>query len=70
MQDPLDSTRIHPEDRDLARKMATDALELDKEDVHGEHPSHVVALIIEDADNVCYEMAYVLYFYHGLHKDT
>ena len=52
MQDPLDSTRIHPEDRDLARKMATDALELDKEDVHGEHPSHVVALIIEDADNV------------------
>lgn len=52
VQDPLDDTRIHPEDYDLARKMATDALELDEEDVHGEHPSHVVSLIMEDADNV------------------
>ena len=31
--DPLDNTRVHPEDYDLARKMALDALELDKEDV-------------------------------------
>lgn len=52
LQDPLDSTRIHPEDYDLARKMATDALELDEEDIHGEHPSHVVSLIMEDDDNV------------------
>ncbi|KAI0054143.1 transcription elongation factor Spt6 [Auriscalpium vulgare] len=52
VQDPLDNTRIHPEDYDLARKMATDALELDEEDVHGEHPSHVVSLIMEDEDNV------------------
>ncbi|KAI0065393.1 transcription elongation factor Spt6 [Artomyces pyxidatus] len=52
VQDPLDNTRIHPEDYDLARKMATDALELDEEDVHGEHPSHVVSLIMEDDDNV------------------
>ena len=32
VQDPLDDTRIHPEDYELARKMATDALELDEED--------------------------------------
>jgi transcription elongation factor SPT6 len=50
-QDPLDNTRIHPEDYDLARKMASDALELDEEDTHGEHPSHVVSLIMEDSDN-------------------
>jgi transcription elongation factor SPT6 len=31
--DPLDSTRVHPEDYDLAKKMAGDALELDEEDV-------------------------------------
>ncbi|KZT70155.1 transcription elongation factor Spt6 [Daedalea quercina L-15889] len=48
--DPLDNTRIHPEDYELARKMATDALELDEEDIHDEHPSHVVSLIMEDAD--------------------
>lgn len=50
--DPLDSTRIHPEDYELARKMATDALELDEEDIHDEHPSHVVAVIMQDDDNV------------------
>lgn len=31
--------------------MATDALELDEEDVHDEHPSHVVSLIMQDNDN-------------------
>ncbi|OAX41960.1 transcription elongation factor Spt6 [Rhizopogon vinicolor AM-OR11-026] len=51
VQDPLDDTRIHPEDYDLARKMATDALELDEEDIHDEHPSHVVSLIMQDSDN-------------------
>lgn len=51
VQDPLDDTRIHPEDYELARKMATDALELDEEDVHDEHPSHVVSLIMQDSDN-------------------
>ncbi|KAJ3557008.1 hypothetical protein NM688_g1705 [Phlebia brevispora] len=50
--DPLDSTRIHPEDYELARKMATDALELDEEDIHDEHPSHVITLIMQDEDNV------------------
>ncbi|KDQ60952.1 hypothetical protein JAAARDRAFT_55682 [Jaapia argillacea MUCL 33604] len=49
--DPLDDTRIHPEDYELARKMATDALELDEEDIHDEHPSHVVSLIMQDDDN-------------------
>jgi transcription elongation factor SPT6 len=51
VQDPLDDTRIHPEDYELARKMATDALELDEEDVHDEHPSHVVSLIMQDDQN-------------------
>ncbi len=32
----LDSTRIHPEDYDIARKMAADALELDEEDIEAE----------------------------------
>jgi transcription elongation factor SPT6 len=48
--DPLDDTRIHPEDYELARKMATDALELDEEDIHDEHPSQVVTLIMNDKD--------------------
>ncbi|KEY63806.1 hypothetical protein S7711_09516 [Stachybotrys chartarum IBT 7711] len=34
--DPLDSTRIHPEDYELARKVAADAMELDEEDVKAE----------------------------------
>ncbi|KZT09507.1 transcription elongation factor SPT6 [Laetiporus sulphureus 93-53] len=49
--DPLDNTRIHPEDYELARKMATDALELDEEDIHDEHPSLVVSLIMADENN-------------------
>lgn len=49
--DPLDDTRIHPEDYELARKMATDALELDEEDIHDEHPSHVVSLLMRDPEN-------------------
>jgi transcription elongation factor SPT6 len=50
-QDPLDDTRIHPEDYELARKMAMDALELDEEDIHDEHPSYVVSLIMNDPDS-------------------
>ena len=34
--DPLDNTRIHPEDYALARKMCADALDLDEEDVQAE----------------------------------
>ncbi|KIX06812.1 uncharacterized protein Z518_04788 [Rhinocladiella mackenziei CBS 650.93] len=32
----LDNTRVHPEDYDIARKMAADALELDEEDIEAE----------------------------------
>ncbi|KAF5380895.1 hypothetical protein D9615_004007 [Tricholomella constricta] len=49
--DSLDDTRIHPEDYELARKMATDALELDEEDIHDEHPSYVINVIIQDKEN-------------------
>lgn len=52
LPDPLDDTRIHPEDYDLARKMATDALELDEEDIHDENPSMVVTQIMKDHDKV------------------
>jgi len=36
--DPLDDTQVHPEDYELACKMATDVLELDEEDIHDNHP--------------------------------
>ncbi|KJR83147.1 transcription elongation factor SPT6 [Sporothrix schenckii 1099-18] len=36
LSDPLDNTRVHPEDYELGRKMAADALELDEEDVKAE----------------------------------
>ncbi|KAI0093685.1 transcription elongation factor Spt6 [Irpex rosettiformis] len=44
--DPLDSTRIHPEDYELARKMAMDAQDEDEEDHQGEHPSAVVSNLL------------------------
>ncbi|KAK9447616.1 SH2 domain-containing protein [Limtongia smithiae] len=45
----LDSTRIHPEDYELAKKMAADALELDEEDlVDLEGQGGVVAQLMED----------------------
>ncbi|TFK70181.1 hypothetical protein BDN72DRAFT_896656 [Pluteus cervinus] len=48
---PLDDTRIHPEDYELARKMAISTLELDKEDIHDEHPSLVVLAFMHDPEN-------------------
>jgi transcription elongation factor SPT6 len=51
LPDPLDDTRIHPEDYDLARKMAADALDLDEEDIQDEHPSYVVGQIMQAPDN-------------------
>ncbi|KAG8966029.1 Transcription elongation factor spt6 [Tulasnella sp. 419] len=49
--DPLDDTRIHPEDYDLARKMAMDALEVDEEDLDDDgHPSQLVTRLMEDDD--------------------
>lgn len=45
----LDATRIHPEDYDLARKMAADALDLDEEDmVHVEEQGGIIYQLIQD----------------------
>lgn len=44
--DPLDNTRIHPEDYDLARKVAADALGLDEEDVKAETDEHGPGAIV------------------------
>jgi transcription elongation factor SPT6 len=46
--DPLDDTRIHPEDYDIARKMAADALDLDDDAVDQDNPSQHVAEIMEN----------------------
>lgn len=43
-------TRIHPDDYDYARKMAQNSLELDEDDVEGEHPSRSVLRIMLDED--------------------
>ena len=48
---PLVNTRIRPEDYELARKMATDALELHEEDIHDEQPSYVILAIMQDEDS-------------------
>lgn len=50
LPDVLDRTRIHPEDYKYARKMAADALNLDEEDLEGEHLSQPCALLFEDRD--------------------
>lgn len=52
----LDSTRVHPEDYDLARKMAADALELDEEDIEAERKENgngaiIRRLVKEDAQD-------------------
>ena len=44
--DPLDSTRIHPEDYQLARKIAADALLLDEEDIKAETDENGAAAVI------------------------
>ena len=46
--DPLDATRIHPGDYELARKMAADALDVDEEDYEDEHPSTVVTMFMKN----------------------
>ncbi|KAG9246272.1 SH2 domain-containing protein [Calycina marina] len=52
--DYLDNTRVHPEDYELGRKMAGDALELDEEDIKAEvdegGPGAVVRKLIKDDD--------------------
>ncbi|KAF2496972.1 transcription elongation factor spt6 [Lophium mytilinum] len=53
--DYLDNTRVHPEDYDLGRKMAADAMEMDEEDVKGEcdeyGPSGVIRKMIREDAN-------------------
>lgn len=48
--EPLDMTRIHPEDYEFARKMCQDALDLDAEDVADQHKSSVVVQLMQDED--------------------
>ncbi len=50
--DPLDMTRIHPEDYEFAQKMCQDALDLDAEDVADQHKSAVVLQLMQDDDRV------------------
>jgi transcription elongation factor SPT6 len=45
--DVLDCTRIHPEDYELARKMAADALDVDDEDMDEDNPSLYVKELLE-----------------------
>lgn len=46
--DPLDMTRIHPENYEFAQKMCQDALDLDVEDVADRHKSEVVQTLMLD----------------------
>lgn len=48
--EPLDMTRIHPEDYEFAQKMCQDALDLDAEDVADQHKSQVVVQLMQDED--------------------
>lgn len=48
MPDPLDGTRLHPQDYELARKMAMDALDKDEEDYADEHPSAIITVFMKD----------------------
>lgn len=48
----LDATRIHPEDYDLARKMAADALDLDEEDMaHVEEQGGIIHQLVQEGVN-------------------
>ena len=46
--DPLDKTRIHPEDYEFAQKMCQDALDQDAEDLADQHKSEVVLQLMLD----------------------
>lgn len=49
--DYLDSTRVHPEDYELARKMCADALELDEEDVLAVEESQAGGVVVKLLDD-------------------
>ncbi|BGP16764.1 hypothetical protein JCM10213_002156 [Rhodosporidiobolus nylandii] len=55
--DVLDDTRIHPEDYDVARKMAADAMEYDEEDLEGASASKAVEDLFGDDVNKLNELA-------------
>lgn len=76
VSDPLDDTRIHPEDYDLAKQMALDALEIDQDDVDDEaHAAQLIAKLMDDPENVkkldvlnLDDFAATLLKEHGKHK--
>ncbi|KAF8420790.1 SH2 domain-containing protein [Tirmania nivea] len=49
--DYLDNTRVHPEDYDLGRKMAADALELDEEDIQTMVNTHGPGAVVSELIN-------------------
>ncbi|KAG8886008.1 Transcription elongation factor spt6 [Tulasnella sp. 331] len=52
LPDPLDDTRIHPEDYHLAKQMTLDALEMDADDVDDEaHTAQMIAKLMDDPEN-------------------
>lgn len=58
----LDATRIHPEDYDLARKMAADALDLDEEDVaHVEELGGIIYQLMQEGVNKVDELNLIAY---------
>lgn len=59
--DYLDSTRVHPEDYELARKMVADSMNLDEEDIRAEQeeagPSAVIRRMVrEEAYDLIHEL--------------
>ncbi|ODV79478.1 transcription elongation factor Spt6 [Suhomyces tanzawaensis NRRL Y-17324] len=58
----LDATRIHPEDYDLARKMAADALDLDEEDMaHVEEQGGIIYQLMQEGVNKVDELNLIAY---------
>ncbi|KAG2732288.1 hypothetical protein G9P44_004705 [Scheffersomyces stipitis] len=58
----LDATRIHPEDYDLARKMAADALDLDEEDMaHIEEQGGIIYQLMKEGVSRVDELNLVAY---------
>lgn len=58
----LDATRIHPEDYDLARKMAADALDLDEEDMsHIEEQGGIIYQLMQEGVNNVDELNLIAY---------
>jgi transcription elongation factor SPT6 len=58
----LDATRIHPEDYDLARKMAADALDLDEEDLaHVEEQGGIIYQLMQEGVNKVDDLNLIAY---------